>query len=253
MIDIICLAVVGVVVWFVASEGIWGAVQVFLCTLLAGLVAMNFFEPLAGQLRAFVPDKYCDIVALLGLFTGLTFALRMGAEYLSPSYIQVFPMLDTAGRWVAGAATGYLTMAFLLTALHTAPLPREFMGFQAERPNFFGTFPDRQWLGFVQYVSAKPLAVLVRDKIGDKEFVVAWHSFDGKYEKVGDPANPYATPDSSGRLTPQLIWPSFPIRYAMRRAQAGGGSAAAAAPAIQVVPQIVPPGGAGAQPGGPGF
>ena len=155
MIDIICLAVVGVITWFVATEGIWGAVQVFLCTLLAGLVAMNFFEPLAGQLRAVVPDKYCDIVALLGLFTGLTFALRMGTEYLSPSYIQVFLMLDTAGRWVVGAATGYLTMAFLLTAVHTAPLPREFLGFQAERANFFGSFPDRQWLGFVQYVSAK--------------------------------------------------------------------------------------------------
>lgn len=235
MIDIACLAVLGLVGWRVAQEGVWGAVQIFLCTLFAGLLAMNYFEPLAGQLRAFVPDKYCDIGAMLGLFIALTFGLRMGMEYLAPSYIQVFPMLDTVGKYAAGAATGYLTMAFLLTALHTAPLPREFMGFQSERPNFFGSYPDRQWLGFVQYVSEKPLAILMRDKIGDKEVIFA-RAFDGRYEKVGDPNNPYSMRDSSGRDVPQLIWPSFPIRYAMRRAQGGGGAPSTAQSQIQTGP-----------------
>ena len=98
VVEIACLIAVGVVTWMVASEGIWGAAQTFLCTLLAGLVAMNFFEPLANMLRSVIPENYCDIVALLGLFTGLLFGLRMGTEHLSPSYIQVIPMLDTVGR-----------------------------------------------------------------------------------------------------------------------------------------------------------
>lgn len=247
MIDIASLAVIGVITWFVANEGIWGAVQVFFCTLLAGLVSMNYFEPLAGQLRVFsVPDKYCDIVALLGLFTGLTFALRMGTEYLTPSYIQVIPMVDSLGRWAVGAATGYLTMAFLLTSLHTTPLPRDFMGFQAEKANFLNA--DRQWLGFVQYVSEKPLAILMREKIGDKEIISA-RAFDGRYEKVGDPNNPYSIKDSTGREIPLLNWPSFPIRYAMRRGQAGGSAAATAQP-IMIVPNQATPKGGG---GGPGF
>ena len=60
------LVIVEVVAWMVASEGIWGAVQTFLCTLLAGLLAMNFFEPLAYRLGGIVPDgNYSDIVAAL--------------------------------------------------------------------------------------------------------------------------------------------------------------------------------------------
>ncbi len=233
MIDIICLAVVAVVTWLVASEGIWGAAQTFLCTLLAGLMAMNFFEPLANSIRGLVGDNYADIVALLGLFTGFCFALRMGTEQLSPSYIQVIPMLDTVGRWAFGAVTGYLTMAILLTAVHTAPLPREFLGFKPERKNFFEMAPDRQWLGFTQYVSEKPLSkAIFKDKFGNQDIVLV-HAFDGKYEKVGDPAKPY----------PNGIWPSFPIRYATRRERLdtnqGGGSGGT--PAQPVVPTPLKP------------
>ncbi len=216
MIEIACLIVVGVVTWMVASEGIWGAAQVFLCTLISGLLAMNFFEPLANQLNAFLPDNYCDIVALLGLFIVFVCALRMGGEQIAPSYIQVVPAIDTVGRWLFGAVTGYLTMAILLTSLHTAPLPREFMGFTPERSNFFGAAPDRQWLGFVQYISERPLGTVKPHISGTKRIYVA-NAFDGHYEKVGDPEKPYAVRDLSGRETPQVIWPSFPIRYASRR------------------------------------
>ena len=250
MIEILCLAVVGVVLWFVASEGIWGASQAFLCTLFAGLLAMNFYEPLAAVLRAFVPDKFCDIVALVGLFGGLTFGLRLGTEQLCPSYIQVFPMLDTVGKWVMGAATGYLTMAVLLTALHTAPLPREFMGFKPERDNFFGVAPDRQWLGFVQYVSEKSLAVPMLLRIGDKDFIIA-RTFDGQPKIVGDPMKPYSIKDSRGMDMPQFIWPSFPIRYAMRRESGGSGAAAAGVPPIQIIAPAAPAGGQGER--NPGF
>ena len=233
MMEFICLAVVAVVTWLVASEGIWGAAQTFLCTLLAGLMAMNFFEPLANSIRGVVGDNYADIVALLGLFTAFCFALRMGTEQLAPSYIQVIPMLDTVGRWAFGAVTGYLTMAILLTALHTAPLPREFLGFKPEKNNFFNVAPDRQWLGFTQYVSEKPLSkAIFKDKFGNQDIVLV-HAFDGKYEKIGDQSKPY----------PNGIWPSFPIRYAMRRERLDSGQAAGPAgiPVQQVVPQQTAP------------
>lgn len=241
MIDIACLIVVGIVTWMVASEGIWSGAQTFLCTLISALLAMNFFEPLAIRLRGFgLPDEYCDIVALLGLFIGLEFGIRLGAEQISPRYISVYPMLDSMGRWAFGVITGYLTMAFLLTALHTAPLPREFMGFQPERNNFFNMAPDRQWLGFMQYVSEKSLAVLMSDKIGEKTILVA-RAFDGHYEKVGDPAKPYTIKDQNQRDVYQLIWPSFPIRYAMRREKySGSGSAASAATSSAPPPQTQP-------------
>ncbi|MEK6258874.1 MAG: CvpA family protein, partial [Planctomycetota bacterium] len=129
MIDLACLVVVGITLYCVSTEGLWGAVHTFLCVLLAGLIAMNFFEPLASFFDGMAPAyrNYMDIIALLGLFVGLTFALRMGSEYLTPVYIGLPSTLDLAGKWVFAATTGYLTMAILLTALHTAPFPREFM------------------------------------------------------------------------------------------------------------------------------
>ncbi len=230
MIDIACLVVVGITVYCVSTEGLWGAAHTFLCVLLAGLVAMNFFEPLAIFLDGMVPayKSYMDVIALLGLFIGLVFALRMGSEHLAPVYIGLPSTLDQVGKWAFGAATGYLTMAILLTALHTAPFPREFMGFKPERNNFFGMAPDRQWLGFVQHVTEKPYAKIIGQDPDTKQFVT--HAFDGKYERLGD------KPPAS---FPNTIWPSFPIRYAMRRERLennpAGGGAPAPAP-IQIQP-----------------
>ena len=253
MIEIACLIVVGVVTWMVAGEGICGAVQVFLCTLISGLIAMNFFEPLGIQLRSFLPDNYCDIVALLGLFTVMVFALRMGTEQLSPSYVQVIPAIDSVGHWIFGLATGYLTMAILLTSIHTAPLPREFMGFTPERNNFFGVAPDRQWLGFTQYVSEKPLSTMVRHTSGGKAIWMP-RLFDGRYEKVGDPNKPYSVRNLSGTDSPQVIWPSFTIRYAMRRDRMAMNLADVPVPVVMPQPAV---GGspAGVNPNGanPGF
>ena len=251
MIEICCLVVVGLVTWMVAAEGIVGAGQIFLITLISGLVAMNFFEPLAAQLT-FLPDAYRDFVALIGLFTILVFCLRAGAEHISPSYIQVIPTVDSIGKWGFGGATGYLTMAILLTSLHTAPLPRDFWGFKPERTNFLGSAPDRQWLGFVQYVSEKPLARMVRYKSGNKDVYLA-RAFDGRYEVVGDPAHPYRVRNHTGNEVEQVIWPSFPIRYASRRDQLNLGTAAAPSPAPVMLSPPSAPGPGGGQPSNPGF
>ena len=93
--------------------------------------------------------------------------------------------------------TGYVTIAFLLTALHTAPLPREFLGFTPERNNFFGMLaPDRDWLGFVQYVSEKSMPSSEEGRI-----------FDGSRFRL-----PYHEND---------VWPTFIFRYASRRENFG--------------------------------
>jgi hypothetical protein len=86
-------------------------------------------------------------------------------------------------------------MAILLTALHVAPLPREFIGFQPERKNLFDfAAPDRQWLALTQYASESSLQTLYGPR------------FDApRFERIpGDPQTMQA-------------WSSFPIRYAHRR------------------------------------
>lgn len=207
---VLLLFVFGVVTWCVSSEGAWGAGLTFLCVLFAGLLAMNFFEPVAGFIETtgggFLRN-YADLLALVGLFAGFTFLLRMGAEYLSPTDIQVESRLYHVARWLFAAAAGYTTMAILLTALHTAPLPREFIGFKPEARNLIDiSAPDRQWLGFVQHVSER---VLQTGRVFDGTDETQLHRLEG---------------------VNQRYWPSFALRYASRRegrakgSGAGGGS-----------------------------
>jgi hypothetical protein len=242
MIDLILIAILGGVTFLVSNDGAWSAGTTFLCVLIAGLLAMNFFEPLAIMLTGAVPDwgPRWDMISLVGLFVALVFALRMLSVRLVPTYIQVPGLVDTIGRWGFGAATGYVTMAFLLTALHTAPLPREFLGFKSERANLFNTVaPDRQWLGFTQYVSEKSFARFDRNIGFVNGNQPLPHTFDGTYFVVGDPTSPY----------PNSIWPSFPIRYAMRR---GGAVAAAPAALPRPAPGPAPVNSGGPRPAGGG-
>jgi hypothetical protein len=198
---LILLLIVAGVTWCVASEGAWGAVLTFLAVLFAGLLAMNFFEPLANLLDNMigsVVQDFSDLTALLGLFALFTFLLRLATDNISPTDIELDGRIYQATRWLFGLATGYLTMAILLTALHTAPLPRSFLGFKPDGANFFDiSAPDRQWLGFTQHVSEKVLS--------------AGKVFDGpKYSMPPDDPN-------------QRLWPSFPIRYATKRLDYASG------------------------------
>lgn len=195
IVDLLLIAVVGIVAWSVASEGPWGAAFTLLAVVFAGLLAMNFFEPLAELLERSISASPSwaprwDVIALVGLFALFALLLRLMTDYVAPRFMPVHPLVHEGGRWGFGVLTGYATMAILLTALHTAPLPREFMGFRPERNNLLGlAAPDRQWLGFTQHVSEK---VFTNGRI-----------FDGPQFTVGRVAN--------------RVWPSFPIRYASRR------------------------------------
>jgi hypothetical protein len=193
--------VLGAVTWCVASEGAWGATLTFLCVLFAGLLTMNFFEPIAGMIEDGGGDflaPFADLIAFMGTFGALTLVARMATEQISPVDIELDGRLYEATRWIFAAATGYVTMAIVLTAVHTAPLPREFIGFRPEKRNFFDiSAPDRQWLGFTQHVSEHVLN--------------AGRIFDGPVWKI---------PGAE-----QQVWPSFAIRYATRRQDLATGAA----------------------------
>lgn len=221
MIDILLLAILGIVTYSVAGEGAWGAATTCFSVILSGLLAMNFFEPLCNTLMG--SNSYwqarLDVIVLVGLFAGLVSAMRFGADYLSPTYIGVHRMVFEVGRWGCAALAGYVTMAFLLTALHTAPLPREFAGFKPERANLFDTVaPDRHWLGFTQWVS---------ERVCSSSPV---RIFDGPQVVLGDPGSGVQ------------ILPSFPIRYATRRSRGAGASSSGPAPAVR---QVQPTKGSG--------
>ena len=131
MIDILLIGVVALVAWLVSGEGAHGAGVVLISTVLGGLLAMNYFEPLANTLAPSLGNyaSYADIVSLLGLFAALVSIFRLGSEQILPVQLEINGTLYEPLRWAFAAATGYVTMCVLCTALHTAPLPREFLGF----------------------------------------------------------------------------------------------------------------------------
>ncbi len=219
---LILVGIIAIVTWCVASEGAFGAGLTLLCVLFSGLLAMNFFEPLADALDGIGSDMryYSDFIALVGLFALFVFLGRLATDSIAPTEIEYDSRVYNVARWLFALATGYTTMAILLTAVHTAPLPREFLGFSPERKNLFDfAASDRQWLGFTQHISEKILAT--------------GSIFDGP--KFPEPE------------TPQDIWPSFPIRYATRRqdyANPRKAAAPAAAPTPAASPEATPaPGG----------
>ncbi len=218
IIDILMLLIFAGVTYCVAGEGAWGAAITAFSVILGGLFAMNFFESICDSLLGtnYWWQERLDVIVLVGLFGGAVAGLRAGADYFSPTYIGVHRLVHEGARWACGTLAGYVTMAILLTALHTAPLDREFLGFKAERGNFFGLAPDRQWLGFMQRSS---------------EWVYSKYPkriFDGPVKAMGEPGT-----------FPDPVWPSFPIRYASRRQiGAGAGATASQGPAVkQVAPQ----------------
>ena len=240
MFDLILLAVFAGVAYVVASEGAVGAVTTFFCVLFGGLIAMNFFEPLAGLLDGPLGER-SDVVALLGLFAAVVTGLRLACENIAKQLLKLPTLVYEAGRWLGGAATGYVTMAILLTAVHVAPLPREFLGFKAERLNLFGAdAPDRRWLGFTRYVSANALAKKQRVVDGQGNLLMyRVRSFDGRT------ALDEGAEITDGRQPNDVKLPSFLIRYADRRAS-GPAAAVPTAPAPSG-------GGGGRAPAGPAF
>lgn len=232
MFDAILIIVWAVVTWCVAGEGAFGAALNCLIIVISGLLAMNLYEPAAGIGQSIMGSAEWayrwDVIALAGLFAAFVFGLRILSEKMTPLYFQIDSPGEGVGRWVFGALAGYVTMAFLLTALHTAPLPRNFIGFTPERANLFGVVaPDRQWLGFTQFVSENSLSRS------------APRIFDGPVEDFIEPRN--------AEEHPNTVWPSFPIRYASRREVLAGTSRAV----VPAAPAAAPPapgksGGAGA-------
>lgn len=231
MIDALLILVLGLVTWCVAGEGAFGAALNCIIIVISGLLAMNLFEPVATIGQAYILSSgywmfRWDIISLVGLFAAFIVAFRFVFERMTPRYFHMEGTAHDLARWLFGLVAGYVTMAFLLTSLHTAPLPREFIGFRPERANLFDQLaPDRQWLGFTQYVSESVFADPIQPRI-----------FDGPVEDFID------DPNNAER---NKVWSSFPIRYATRRGNLDGSVAAVAAPVQQAAPVRTQPGGGG--------
>ncbi len=233
------------------SEGLWGSALMFFNVVFGGLIAFNFYEPVAAMIdHTGIGWGFSDTLSMLGLFCAATGILRMTTETIAPAMVRFPPAVYHAGRLVFGVAGAAVTMSIVLLSLHAAPIHKKILfviRYDTKPP--FGMGFDHQWLGFFQHSTG---AIFAQYGRGQRDpFMEYGHGAGGqRYAvKVFDPraewliiheeARPYGTgsilgDDAGGDAT------------AAPAAGGGGQAAAGAAPAAG------PGGGPGAPGGAPG-
>jgi len=153
VVNLVIVGLIAGLLWALTSEGAWGAALMFFNVLFGAIIALNFYEPLAGLIDSTgIPWGFSDTFSLLSLFIVSTLLLRMGTETLAPAMVRFPSPVYHLGRLVFGLAGAVVTVAFLLVALQTAPIHKKIFGvldYESKAP--FGFALDRKLLAFFQY------------------------------------------------------------------------------------------------------
>lgn len=150
--SLLLLAIVFAVAASLFRDGLWSNAITLINVVTAGLLAVNYFEPVTRYLTNMVPymDYNWDIMVLGILFAASYAVLRAIGLQISKHRVRFHPLVDQIGAGLLALASGFVVVGFVTFALHTAPLARHFLGgFKPEEKMLFGLAPDRQWLGFV--------------------------------------------------------------------------------------------------------
>jgi hypothetical protein len=219
---VIVLLVLGMT-YALSSEGAWGAALMFFNVMFAGLIAFNFYEPLAAKLAESASSfvNWADMLCLAGLFLISLIVLRVTTDMIAPAMVRLPTPAYHIGRLVFGLAASLMTMAILLCILETTPVDRRILGditYASKHPFEFGF--DRKWLGFVQHTSGVIFPSYSEDIEPDREFENA-NVFDPKarwlmdhqnarpYHKEGN-ADSVPEPESTEAPAPATAAPAAP-------------------------------------------
>jgi len=150
------LVLVGLILgltYALTSEGLWGSALMFFNILFAGMIAFNFYEPLAAMLdKTGINWGFSDTLCFLVLFGVALVALRLTTETLAPAMVRFPTPLYHAGRLIFGLGGALLTVAILLIGFECAPVHKKlFKAYVYDSKPPFGLGLDHQWLGFFQH------------------------------------------------------------------------------------------------------
>ncbi len=83
VIDLIICVLILLMTYAVSSEGLWGAALMFFNVVFSGLIAFNFYEPLARLIDSTgIGWGFSDTLSMLLIFCVATMLLRMTTETL---------------------------------------------------------------------------------------------------------------------------------------------------------------------------
>lgn len=141
-------------------QGVLAAFAMVVNILLAGLIAFNFFEPIATELEPMLAGSillgYEDSFCLVVLFALSLAILRWASNALIHTVVEYHPVLQQGGAALFGALAGYLTAGFLVCVAQTLPMNEHFLHFETRLdPQAPGAKlrhilpPDRVWLALM--------------------------------------------------------------------------------------------------------
>lgn len=137
------------------NSGMWSNTITLINVITAGLLAMNYFEPLADFFDKQAPSwtYVWDFVSLWLVFGISMLALRAVTDIASKVQVKFHPTVEKVGGLLMAVWASWIVLCFATATLHAAPLARNFLGgaFQPEPESkmLFGLQPDRVWLGWV--------------------------------------------------------------------------------------------------------
>jgi hypothetical protein len=142
------------------------AFSMFVNVCLAGVVVVNFWEPLADLLDPLFAGTFLagfeDFLVMVLLFSITLGLLRFATNSLAYAQVEYPPAVGQAGGVFFGLLTGYVVAGFLVAALETLPWHENFMFFEPRSDNesalrsFFP--PDRAWLALMRRAGAYALS-----------------------------------------------------------------------------------------------
>ncbi|MBI1372916.1 MAG: hypothetical protein GC159_09165 [Phycisphaera sp.] len=123
MLSIVVFGIIAFMMYWWASQGLFSAFMHLICTILAGILAFAFWEPLTlGMLINKMPE-YAWGVGLLVPFGGWLLALRLISDKLIGGNLNFHNVPDQAVGAAFGGLAGVLTTGMLLIGLQMTAMP----------------------------------------------------------------------------------------------------------------------------------
>lgn len=132
-------------------EGLWSNAITFINTLFSGLVAWNYFEPLANKLEKSLGSMtyVVDFLAFWLLFAVAFNVLRIFTDQISKKKARFRKPVDLGGSATFAFLTALLLVTLACASMHFAPLAaKPFKGGFGSAPNsgsFFGIAIENLW------------------------------------------------------------------------------------------------------------
>ena len=164
ILTLIFIVVAFIVIAMLWTEGMWANALRLTNTVFGAIVAMNNYEPVADYLDNLLPSftYVADYLAVWFLFAIAFNLFRAITDSVSKHRVRFKMPVEHTFRVLFAVGTAWVMICFICATLHMAPLARTcFRGGFGKEPManyFFGTAPDRMFLGFMHSRSRTALS-----------------------------------------------------------------------------------------------